>query len=168
MAERTAGVELLQQINAGRIRPTPKKHIERARAEIVAAIEELLEVGARIRPLYLGETQVGWGRGVHNAERKALARWIPGSTDAIAHYLRLGTSLPDAVLDELSAIEVRSLTRVIREMLESDLQLYPYLAAFATTATSEQLWCGTGTRMRQSRVSFRRSDTLRERSRTLN
>lgn len=145
MAKATQGTELMKQINDGRIEHLPSAFLAETRDNISAAIEELIDVGARIRPLQVGDRQVGWVRGIHLSERKALKRWIYNENDFVAHLLRLGTSLTEAEIHDLSLVELRSLSRVVRAMTESDLKLYPYLHAFVTTSTSEQLWYSKGT-----------------------
>jgi hypothetical protein len=83
-------------------------------------------------------------RGVHLSERKVLQRWVTNERDLIEHFLLLGTSFSRQQLAEMSAIEIRSVARVVAEMTDSDLKLYPYISAFVTTSESEQLWFSKG------------------------
>ena len=121
----------------GRVELLPSEYLARTREDIAAAIEELLDVGARIRPLLVGTKQVGWVRGVHLSERKALKRWVTDEVDFVFHLMRLGTSLSEEDIRDLNIVELRSLSRIVRSMTESDTRLYPYLNAFVTTSVSE-------------------------------
>jgi hypothetical protein len=82
---------------------------------------------------------------VHPSERNALKRWIYDDIELIEQLLLLGTTLSVEEIRSLSTVEMRSLSRVIREMTDSDLRLYPFLNAFVTTNASEQLWFSRGT-----------------------
>jgi hypothetical protein len=75
----------MRQLNDGRLEPVPSEVLAKSREEISTAIEELLDVGARIRPLFIGDRQTGWVRGVHLSERKALKRWVYNEIDFVRH-----------------------------------------------------------------------------------
>jgi hypothetical protein len=137
----THGVELMQRLNDGDLEQAPSVYLQQTREAVSVAIEELLEVGARVRPLLVGDQRIGWIRGVHPAERKALKRWIFDEIELIEHLLLLGTTLALEDIRSLSMVEMRSLSRVMRAMTDSDLRLYPYISAFV----SEQLWYSKGT-----------------------
>lgn len=154
MSTSTQGTELMQQIADGRIEQLPSAFLVEARDGISAAIEELIEVGARIRPLYVKQRQIGWVRGVHLTERKALKRWIYNEIDFVSHLLRIGTTLTPEEIQELNIVELRSLSRLVKAMTESDLRLYPYLHAFVSTGISEQLWYSKGTESTAFRDRF--------------
>jgi hypothetical protein len=141
----THGVELMQRLNGGSLEQAPSAYLQQTREAVSVAVEELLEVGARIRPLLVGDQRIGWIRGVHPSERKALKRWIFDEIELIEHLLLLGTTLALKDIRSLSMVEMRSLSRVIRAMTDSDLRLYPYISAFVTTNLSEQLWYSKGT-----------------------
>jgi hypothetical protein len=142
---RTEGVELIQQLHDGRLRQVEPEEIRRIRNLITQEIEEILEVGARVRPLYVENQMIGWARGVHLSERKQLKRFIFDKIEFTRHVLKLGTSLSEEFIKGLSALELRTLVRVVTEMTHSDLRLYPYVSPFVTTSTSEQLWFARGT-----------------------
>jgi hypothetical protein len=57
----------MQQLHDGRIEQLPSAYLAETRESVTTAIEELIEVGARIRPLYVGTEQMGWVRGVLRA-----------------------------------------------------------------------------------------------------
>jgi hypothetical protein len=139
------GVELMRQIQDGRIEVAPSAYLEETRTKVSEALEELLDVGARIRPLIVDGRRVGWVRGVHMAERKALKRWITNDTELLEHILTLGSTLPVEEVRDLTLIELRSLARLIHEMSLSDLRLYSFVNPFTTTGVSEQLWYSQGT-----------------------
>jgi hypothetical protein len=140
----TAGAQFMNDINDGKLQQTPTEFVARVQTEVSSACEELIEVGARVRPLFASGTQMGWVRGVHLSERKALQRWVFDSVELMEHVLLLGTTLTKPQLTSLTAVELRSLFRVVEEMTQSDLLLFPFLSAFTTTSVSEQLWCARG------------------------
>jgi hypothetical protein len=45
----TQRVELMQRLNNGTLEQAPSEYLQKTRDEVTTAIEELLEVGARIR-----------------------------------------------------------------------------------------------------------------------
>jgi len=141
---RTFGAELVQKIADGSLAQAPSEYLVKTRDEVSEAIEEILDVGARIRPLLLEGKRVGWVRGIHLSERKLLKRWISDDTEFIEHLLEIGTTLTQEESHNLSMLEVRSILRVIRTMTDSDLRLFPYISAYTTTAGSEQLWFSRG------------------------
>jgi hypothetical protein len=47
----------------------------------------------------------------------------------------------------MGAMEIRSLAEVVQRMSEYDTSLFPYMGAYATTASSESLWYGRGERL---------------------
>jgi hypothetical protein len=146
MARSTRGSELMQKLNDGRLVVVPQAEILKLRNAISTEIEELLEVGARIRPLLCGKERIGWVRGVHMVERKNLKRYFSDAMELAEHVVKLGTSLTDEYVQQLGARELHGLLRVITEMT-SDLRLYPYIGPFATTSISEQLWYAKGTEL---------------------
>jgi hypothetical protein len=145
MARTTLGTELMQRLNDGSLEVAPSEYLTKTREDVSEAIEELLEVGARIRPLYIGKQRVGWVRGIHLTESKALKRWVTNEIEFIEYFLGLATTLTPEEIGGLSLIELRSLSRVIKAMSDSDLKLYTYISAFVTTSRSEQLWFSQGT-----------------------
>ncbi|MGC2234096.1 MAG: hypothetical protein WBA09_21530, partial [Candidatus Acidiferrum sp.] len=125
----------------------PISYIEEIKKQIVSNCEELIETGARIRPLLVGGKQVGWVRGLHLQERLILKRWIKEPNDFVANSLLLATSLTSEEIDDFTAVEVRSLAEVVRRMMEYDMSLFPYLSAYVTTQSSENLWYGQGEKL---------------------
>jgi len=135
----------MKRINEGMIQKAPLQYVKRVREEIIDACEELLEIGARVRPLIVGTSQVGWVRGLHVTERKMLKRWLHNPNNFIFHALCLATSLPPEEIENLNTRELANLAEVVKQMGEYDLSLYPFLSAYVTTMSSENLWHGRGT-----------------------
>ena|SRR5271166_979796 len=144
------GMDIMRRISDGELRTAPAEEIEKIKGEITSNCEELIEVGARIRPLLVDDKQVGWVRGVHLQERRILKRWVRDPNDYVALTLQNATTFTREEIEAMQAYEIRSLVEVVRRMSDYDLSLYPYLQAYATTASSEALWYGKG----ESLVSF--------------
>jgi hypothetical protein len=138
------GLDIMNRLASGAIKKAPAETIERVKVEITANCEEIVEVGARIRPLLCGDKQVGWVRGLHTQERKTLKRWIRDPNDYIALTLQHATSFTKEELEAMQSFEIRSLVEVVRQMSDYDVSLYPYLPAYVTTHSSEALWYGKG------------------------
>jgi hypothetical protein len=147
----TLGVDLINRINAGEFVKVPSEQVEKSRANICSALEELLDIGARVRPLYIGDKVEGWVRGVHLGERKMLERWVHSPQEQVIERLLLGTSLTREQLEECTGPELRSLVRLVNEMSGSDIRLFPYLSAFVSTSTSEQMWFSRGREITEHR-----------------
>jgi hypothetical protein len=140
----TLGMDLLRRLNENQLKPAPNEYIEKVRANIISNCEELIELGARIRPLMDGDVQVGWIRGVHPVERKTMKRWIKSPNDFILNVLLLATTFNKDEIEAMQATEVHRLAAIVRQMGEYDASLFPYLSAFVSTQASEDLWHGKG------------------------
>src|SRR5271156_3159120 len=141
--DNSAGMDIMRQINEGRLKPAPSaEDVERVKIEITENCEELIEVGARIRPLLVDGKQVGWVRGIHMQERRMLKRWIREPNDYVSLTLKHATSFSTEEIETLQVEELRSLVDVVKTMSERDFSLYPYLSAYVTTHSSEALWYG--------------------------
>jgi hypothetical protein len=141
-------MDIMRQLNDGRIKDAPTSaELEKIRQEISENCEELIEIGARIRPLLIEGVQVGWVRGLHPQERKMLKRWVREPNDYIALLLQHATSLTANEIEKLQPFEVRSLVEVTRRMSEYDISLFPFLPAYVTTQSSESLWYSKGERL---------------------
>ncbi len=141
------GRDLLERIQSGTDRPAPTEYLAAVREKVSENCEELLEMGARIRPLMAGDKQVGWIRGVHPSERNQLRRWIKNPDDFIFNMILLGTSFTAAEVEAMSAPEVYALIEIIRKMTDCDLSLSPFLSAFCSTQMSENLWFSKGVKI---------------------
>jgi hypothetical protein len=142
-----SGKELLDKIQSGQYKPAPPEYVLAVREKVTENCEELLEVGARIRPLMNGDRQIGWVRGVHPSERKQLKRWVKDPDDFVLNTVLLGTSFAAEEVEAMTHSELYSLIDLIRKMTEYDLSLFPYLSAFSCTQTSENLWHGKGVKL---------------------
>jgi hypothetical protein len=139
-----SGVDLIKALSDGSLRKTPTKYVEETRTAVKDALEELIEVGARIRPLIVNKTQIGWVRGIPPRERRMLGNWVSDQAELIEQVFKLCTTLSLQEIQDLSLSEMRYLARLIRQMTDSDLLLYPYISAFVTTSVSESLWYADG------------------------
>lgn len=142
--EASVGMDLMRRISDGSLRPAPIEDVEKVKREITENCEELIDVGARIRPLLADGKQVGWVRGVHFQERNMLKRWVRDPNDYVAMTLQHATSFTRDEIEVMQLEEIKSLVNVVKQMSDYDLSLYPYLNAYVTTQSSEVLWYGKG------------------------
>ena len=143
--ENSLGMDIMRRINEGSLRSTPIEYVEAVKAKVIENCTELIEHGARIRPLMRDDgVQVGWCRGVHVGERAKLKHWITDPNDYILNILMLGTSFSKEELEAMSGYEIRSLTEVVQQMSAYDNSLMPYLPAYSTSYRSENLWFSKG------------------------
>lgn len=141
----TSGVEAMKLLNAGVFQQVPLEIVDKVKTQVSRACEEILECGARIRPLRVNDKQIGWVRGVHLSERRILHRWLSDPLEFLTEVLLLGTSFTRAQIEEMTSIEIRSLARLLARMQEYELSVYPYMSAYSTTLSSEKLWHSRGT-----------------------
>lgn len=144
MPEITEGAKLMNRIHAGEWRKAVPEVLNSVRTRVTAACEELIEVGARIRPLMVGEKRVGWIRGLHLTERKLLERWYGKGQEFVVEALLIATTFSREDLSLFTGREIHSLTKLVKDMSEYDLSLAPYINAFSTTSASEYLWYSKG------------------------
>jgi len=142
-----SGMDLMRKINDGLVVKAPTDYLKKVRASVTDNCDELIEVGARIRPLIVDNQQIGWVRGVHHTERRRLSRWVHEPNEFIVSVLTLATSLSKDEIEQLSSVEIHNLVELIQTMTEFDVSLYPYLTAFSSTMTSENLWHGRGVQL---------------------
>jgi len=146
--EASLGMDIMRQLNEGALKNAPtSQELEKIRQEISENCEELIEMGARIRPLLVDSVQVGWVRGLHPQERKVLKRWVREPNDYVALLLQYATSFTADEIEKLQPFEIRSLVEVTRRMSEYDVSLFPFLPAYVTTQSSESLWYSKGERL---------------------
>ena len=141
-------MDIMRRIADGSLLPAPPpQDVEEIKRNITENCEEIIEIGARIRPLLVEGKQVGWVRGVSPQERRALKRWVRDPNDYVALILKCATSFTTEEIETLQGDELRALVEVVRQMSEYDLSLYPYLNAYVTTQSSETLWYGRGEKL---------------------
>lgn len=138
------GIDIMRRIAEGDVKKAPAEYIEQVRRRITENCEELIETGARVRPLLVGGKQVGWVRGIHPQERRILKRWIQDPNDYVLNILLLATTFSKGEIEAMSGDEIRNLTKVVHQMSDHDMTMYPYLSAYVTTQSSENLWYGKG------------------------
>lgn len=142
-----SGVDLMRRINDGLAVKPSSNYLREIRDQVTENCDELIELGARIRPLMVDNKQIGWVRGIHHTERRRLSRWVHEPNEYIVAILTLATSLSRGDVEGLTSVEIHNLVELIQTMTEYDVSLYPYLTAFSSTMTSENLWHGRGTRL---------------------
>ena len=140
----TIGTELMNQLAQGELAKASPETINKVRDEVVPALAELIDYGFRARPLILQGSPVGFIRGIHPQERRQLYRWFTEAADRVFHLLSLATTLSPDALNSLDGYEAQKLLRMVDQLTDADLSLYPYIGAFSTTSTSEVLWFGRG------------------------
>jgi hypothetical protein len=138
------GMDIMRRISDGEVKKAPIEYVEQVKRQITDNCEELIEVGARVRPLIVRGKQVGWVRGIHPQERRMFKRWIQEPNDFVLNVLLLATTFTKEEIESMSSDEVKSLTTVVHQMTDYDMSLYPYLSAYVTTQSSENLWYGKG------------------------
>jgi hypothetical protein len=142
-----SGIDLMRKINDGLAQKATSDQIKEVRYKITQNCEEIIEQGARIRPLIVDGKQLGWVRGLHISERKLLSRWIFDTNDFIKAVLSVCTTFKPDEVEDFSGIETRRLVQLVTKMSEFDLSLYPYLSAYTSTSSSENLWYSRGTQL---------------------
>jgi hypothetical protein len=138
------GAELARKLGEGVLRKAPAQHVQAVRRAVTEACGELIQVGARIRPLSIDGVPTGWVRGFHDTERRMLVRWLPDRREFVFRCLLLSTTLGEEAISALSSLEVTRLVKLVMAMGDRDASLYPYLSAFSTTKESEFLWHSNG------------------------
>lgn len=140
----TQGTLLMDKINSGELDSARLESVEALRQIINPFFEEILEVGARIRPLKRNNIQIGWVRGLSLSERKLLANWYSSDVERLIQGFKLATTLSDKDIKNLSGYEFRSLTKLVSEISDSDMSYYPFTSVYSTTSSSESLWSSFG------------------------
>lgn len=143
----TLGTELMNQLMQGELNRATPETIDRVRDGVVPALAELIDYGFRARPLKLGPRPVGFIRGIHPQERRQLYHWFTTAPERVFHLISLATTLPPEAIDALDGHEAQTILRLIDQMTDADLSLYPYIGAFSTTSVSEVLWFGRGAKV---------------------
>lgn len=141
----TAGTELMKKISSGEIGTVRSGVARKVRQDVSSVFEEIIEVGARIRPILLSGKRVGWIRGLSVTERKLLSSWFYDQNELIIKALSYATSFSEVEITNLNSYEFRSLLRLSNIMSSADVSLYPYLVPYTFTSSSEDLWRSGGT-----------------------
>lgn len=136
----TAGTELMKKINSGEIGTIKSGVAKKVRQDVSSVFEEIIEVGARIRPILISGKRIGWIRGLSVTERKLLSSWFYDQNELIIKALSYSTSFTEEEITKLNSYEFRSLLRLSNIMSNADVSLYPYLVPYTFTSSSEDLW----------------------------
>src|SRR5208337_1554212 len=109
-----SGTDIMNRIYSGGLKKMTPATLELVRRQVSTACEELIEIGARIRPLMVGTRRIGWVRGVHLTERKMLTHWYPETDIEFADIiLTFGTTLTGEERAKLTSREVIYLVKLI-------------------------------------------------------
>jgi len=76
VANETRGIDLMRNLQEGQTEYARSAYLIETPELVSAELDELIEVGAHIRPLLLGIERVGWVRGVqtvNHSRRQAVA-----------------------------------------------------------------------------------------------
>jgi hypothetical protein len=136
----TQGTELMKKIHSGEISAVKSGVAQQIRREISGVFEEIIEVGARIRPILMDGKRQGWIRGLSVNERKLLTAWYSDQNELIIEALTIATSFTREQVCSLNSYSFRSLLRLSNIMSTADVSLYPYLVPYTYTSSSEDLW----------------------------
>lgn len=144
----TQGAELFQKLASTGGETKASTFVTSLRRRVSLSLEEIVLVGARVRPLMIGGHRVGWVRGLPIEERIMISRWVgntwgPGG-DHVRFLIREATSLTNEQIDDLSLVEVSGLVRMINQMTAADNSLHAFIPAFVTTLMSERIWYSRG------------------------
>ena len=135
----STGSDLMKDINDGKIAVRSSKYAEEVKRKTIEAMVELITFGARVRPLTIGDSRIGWVRSLSFNEKKQIDIWFPDYQDRIEHTILSATSLTLKELDSMDSIELNAVLRTILSMNLADLSLYPYISAFVSTSASFRL-----------------------------
>lgn len=138
----TQGTQLMNQINSGEMKFKQSDVATQVKQEVSEALSEIINIGARVRPLLLNDKRVGWIRALNYSERKLLDRVVNDSDEQIVAILSHCTTLTEEEVLDLDIHELNSILTRLHHMTLADLSLYPYMSAFVTTQSSQTLWAG--------------------------
>jgi hypothetical protein len=108
--------------------------------KVSEALSEIIQVGARVRPLNLNGKRVGWIRPLSFSERKVMDRHIVEDEERVTVTLLHCTTLTEDEIADLDVHELNSILNRLYKLNLADLSLYPYISAFVTTQSSNNLW----------------------------
>jgi hypothetical protein len=134
------GQDLMHDISNGSLAVKSSKYAEEVKHKVTEAMIEIIQFGARVRPLMLGSERIGWARAVSYGEKKQIDTWYPSETEQIETTLCYATTLTRDDIRSLDMVELNNVLRAILKLNLADLTLFPYLSAFVSTQTSYNLW----------------------------
>jgi hypothetical protein len=134
------GSDLMNQINSGEMKFKQSEIASEVKAQVSEALTEIIQRGARARPLFINSARVGWVRPLAYSERKILDQFSQSADERFTLILSHCTTLTEKEIEDLDIHEFNSLLIHIHRMTLADLSLYPFLSAFITTQQSQALW----------------------------
>ena len=135
------GTQLMDQIASGELKYHQSNIAQEVKGRVTTAMDEIIQLGARIRPLKLNGKRVGWIRPLAYAERKILDQLIEDESERILLTLTHCTSLTEDEVLDLDIHELNSILHRLYNANVADLSLFPYISAYVTTQASQNLWC---------------------------
>lgn len=140
MSEIPSGVDLMNQISLGELKYKQSNIALEVKEKVSSAMEEIITIGARVRPLKLNGRRIGWIRPLAPSERKILDRMIENEEEKILLVLTHCTTLTEDEVNDLDIYEINSILHRIYSANIADISLFPYISAFCSTQTSQLLW----------------------------
>jgi hypothetical protein len=130
----------MNDISSGSLAVKSSKYAEEVKTKVTEAMIEVIQFGARVRPLLLGSDRIGWVRAVSYNEKKQIDTWFPSDSERIATTMTYATTLSLDDINSLDMVELNSVLRAVLRLNLADLTLFPYLSAFVSTQASYNLW----------------------------
>lgn len=137
---KTLGVDLMNSINSGELVQKNSELAEDVKDQVSRAMEEIITVGARIRPLKVKDLRVGWVRPLFYSEKLFLERLYDSPEERNQLVLTHCTTLTRQEIMSLDLYEMRSVLKLISGLNLADYSLYPFISAFTSTQASQNLW----------------------------
>ena len=135
----SSGVDFMREINEGKIAIKSSVFAEEVKVKTMDAMSELITFGARVRPLILNGSHIGWVKALPFNEKRQLDIWYPDDTSRVEQALLHTTTLSLSEIQNLDSVELNTILKVILNLNLADLSLYPYVSAFVSTNTSFRL-----------------------------
>jgi hypothetical protein len=140
MPKATTGTDLMNQLSPGELHQKSSEVASKVKDHVSVAMEEIITMGARVRPLKLNGLRVGWLRPLAYAERKVLDRQIDDDDERVLLTMKYCTTLTEDEILDLDIFELNSILHRIYDANLADLSLFPYISAFVSTQVSHNLW----------------------------
>jgi hypothetical protein len=140
VSEIPSGVDMMNQISLGELKYKQSNIALEVKEKVSTAMEEIITMGARVRPLKLNGKRVGWLRPLAYSERKVLDRMIEKDDERVLLTLTHCTTLSEEDINDLDMYEMNSILHRLYSANVADMSLFPYISAFCTTQISQNLW----------------------------
>ena len=109
MSEIPSGVDLMNQISLGELKYKQSNIALEVKEKVSTVMEEIITMGARVRPLKLNGKRVGWLRPLAYSERKVLDRMIEKDDERVLLTLTHCTTLSEEDINDLDMYEMNSI-----------------------------------------------------------